>query len=810
VLPGRLDELALPASIDQTLDARVALLGTDARRFCQALALSSEEDPLHAQEYGELLPGVSGARLDAVFDELFSRGILVPPASSPAFVHEGLRDAVRRSIPGSEVPEVHRRVASAYRSGSAPSLVLSAYHSLEAGDTELGFAEGARAVHRRATISIRGAAFLRTEEGTRAFERLFEWGLATKKPWPDVLSIGQMLLTNAAVADARLVRHREPVIARLRLDSGLSDWEALSEIPDPVQRIQMAVGNAFMRHQSTPETERGLSPPEAIEMLCGAVAGLCGFFARRLEHTEVVALLPLLEPFRLLSPAVGAVADMLDTTVDSMVGRCVTERRKRVMRALSSPIPGLEEVPRIGMWWLNLYYQALDDACYGRPGAADPVHPLLSTAMYAPLAWDARLMAALYQGDLEGAEAARKERELSKLTRSDGAHAQLEGGFVYEVSAYDFLGDVLQLKRCLPRLEGRAHEGPATRTRYVLHLGNYYRLRGQLQKAIAAYEEALALTPSPAVSVDWAYIVMRYAHTLVDVGRAAEARDLCVRAVAEATAFGFMPRIARYMEMKLALAEAALGLSRAAAERSERIIEEAISEGIGGVHFAHLCLDQALAAQLARDEEFLERAISRLERLAANSKYPAFAMKHAHLLRLAQGRGRFQVAPNPPKPLGAWEMIPTAVAASHRTQLELCKGRGERAQRALRILLEAAASDEGYLYLIGDDGITLAASRAGSGPPASLEESLTERVRAGSVEAATTDETTQMPSLRPEAPSSYDVVEVVTDSGGRYVLAALAAMKPRNGALLPVPMTVRTTLSDALIRAGDTVAIPWT
>jgi hypothetical protein len=67
-----------------------------------------------------------------------------------------------------------------------------------------------------------------------------------------------------------------------------------------------------------------------------------------------------------------------------------------------------------------------------------------------------------------------------------------------------------------------------------------------------------------------------------------------------------------------------------------------------------------------------------------------------------------------------------------------------------------------------------------------------------------------MPSLRPEPETSYDVVEVVTETGGRYVLAALAAMKPRNGALLPVPMVVRTTLSDALIRAGDTVAIPWT
>src|SRR5438477_579383 len=39
VLPGSLDDLELPASIDQTLDAKIAMLGTDARKLCQALAL---------------------------------------------------------------------------------------------------------------------------------------------------------------------------------------------------------------------------------------------------------------------------------------------------------------------------------------------------------------------------------------------------------------------------------------------------------------------------------------------------------------------------------------------------------------------------------------------------------------------------------------------------------------------------------------------------------------------------------------------------------------------------------------------------
>jgi tetratricopeptide (TPR) repeat protein len=811
VLPGSLEDLQLPASIDQTLDAKIAMLGSDARRLCAALAVSSEVDPLQADEYGALVDGISGARLDAAISELVARSIVVSTPPSVAFSHEGLRDAAKRSIAAAEFTDLHRRVAAAYRSGAAPSLVLSAYHSLEAGDVELAFTHGARAVHRRATITMRGSAFLRSEEGSRAFERLFEWGLSRKNPpWPKVLTIGQVLLQNAAVGDMALVRHRDPVIARLRVDSGRADWEELGELHDPIERIQTAVGRAFARYESTPEHERGLPPLEAIEALCGAVAGLSGVFARRSEINEVVALLPLIEPFRIMSPAVAGVVDMLQFIVDAILGRSVREPRLRLLRDLSAPVAGLEEVTRVGIYWLNLYYQALDDAVHGRPDAAELASPLLQTATYAPLTWEARMVAALFQGDLEGADVARRERDLSRLARSPEIDAQLEGGFPYEAAAYDMLGDVLRLKRCLPWFEERARICPQGRPRYEMHLGNYHRLRGENQKALAAYERALALVPGPAAHGDFAYIAMRCTQALVDVGRPADARDLSARAVAEGDAFGIIRSTRHLLAMKLAVAEAALGLAEAAAERSERIIEEATSEELRGIFFVNLCRDQAQVAQLCRSEALLERAVVRLEQLAAHSRYPAFATKHAHLLRHAQGRGRFQVAPNPQKALGGGDATHTSMVVGVRTQIERCRGRDERARRALQILLDTAASEEGFLYVFGQNGMTLAASSTEKGPPGSLERSLAERIRSGAVEEDTTDETTQMRSLRPADPqNTFDVVEVISEKNGRCVLAALAALKPKNEILSPIPMTVRAALSDALIKAGDTAAIPW-
>ena len=821
VLPRRLEDLGLPASVDQAEDAKIASLGVDARRLCQSLALSSEQDPLLFEEYSYLVECLTDVRLDAAVNELVSRSVLVPLSSAFAFVHTGLREAARRSISAGELPGFHRRLSSAYASSSTPSIGVAAYHSLQADDVETAFAQAVRWVRRRKSLSVRGSAFIRTAEGTRSFERLFEWGLEHRKPWPDVVALGQTLLQQAAVSDLGLVRHRGTLVERLRIDTGLSDWDELSSLTDPLERIQAAIGRAFARYEATPEAERGLPPLEAIESLCGACAGLTGAFARRAEPLEVAKLLRLLAPFRPISPAVSAVADMVAYSVDSLLGRDVREERLRSLDLLSSPIHGLDDVPRIGMHWLNSYYLALDDAPNGRPRSAERLEPLLHTATYAPLAWEAKLVEALWQGDSEGAEVARRERDLANFARSADICAQLEGGIPYEALAYDQLGDLLKLKQFLPWYEERARACRSMQSHQEFYLGCYHRLRGELPKALAAYQRAHALAPSAAHFGEWPFIVWRLGQSLLDAGRAPEAREFTSSALVEAGAHGTTPLLLRLIEMTLATAEAQLGLRAEAAARSERVITRAIEQGIAGIVFVNLCREQARVAEFAQDGELLERAIVRLEDLAVQTRFPAFATKHAHTLRYAQGRGRFQAAPNEPKAFGGGESTHTSLVVGLRTQIELCTGRNERARRALKILLDAASSEEGFLYLCDPDRLELAASSLNVNPPPLLEAALFERIRAGAAEGDTTDDPRstnsqertgerKVPSLKPkDAAAQFDVVEVITQSNGRCILTALAAMKPRNGLLSPVPLLIREALSDALITAGDTAGIPW-
>jgi tetratricopeptide (TPR) repeat protein len=371
------------------------------------------------------------------------------------------------------------------------------------------------------------------------------------------------------------------------------------------------------------------------------------------------------------------------------------------------------------------------------------------------------------------------------------------------------MGDLLRLKRSLPWFEERAKTCPALNAYRHLHFGNYHRLRGELPKALAAYERAYSFAPSAAERGEFAYVVFRLSGALLDLGRAGDAHALLHDAVPQTLAHGTAPFVRMTVDMRLAAAEAALGLRDDARARAERVMEEALAEGLGGILFVNLCVEQAKVAELLRDKDLLERAIGRLEHLAAHTKHRAFAAKHAHLLRHAQGRGGFQVAPNPQKSFGGTESTHTSLVAGVRTQIDVCRGRGERARRALSILLETAASDEGFLYLCTASGVELAASHADRDPPASLEALLAERIRSAAPDEDTTSDSRDLPLAPAPDKGPFDIVEVLTETGGRIQLAAFAALRPRRGALAPVPLTVRSALSDALITAGDTPGIPW-
>lgn len=806
VLPSDMDGLALPSSVDQALETKIASLSADARRLAGLVALSYEREALLASEYRGLMPDLPPARLDAAHSELVSRTILVPSGPSFVFSHGALRDAARRSVPAVEYADYARGLARVYDAGPEPSELLAAYYFLEASDYELAFERAVRSVAHRAPRG-RCSAFSRTPAGARVFDRLFEWGLAQRKPWPQVISLGRMLLQLAVRTESSLIRHSSIILDRLRQDSGLADWETLSHIEDPGERIRTAIGMAHARHRATLEAERGLHPRSAIEELTVSVAMLCGVHSRMFAALPSLELLALLEPFRPISNAVGIVVDVVADGAAALLRRNSPAKRQRCIEALSRPVEGIDELARFGMYWTLCYYEAMEEVALGHPEAIKPLEPVTQIAAFAPLGWQAIMVAALFQGDMAGAERAKQQRELSRLARFD-VEGQIDAGVLYEASAYDILGDLLRLKQCVPWFEQRCEACPEMRPYYELHAGNCQRLRGELSKALAAYERAAALVPGPQVNGAWSYIVIRRAQALIGLERAADAKALCEEALELCRRHGIVWQPRLLIELTLAHALAVLGLVSEGVARAERVLAETEAERLSGILYVDTCSILGTIAQRASNDALLDRVIKRLE--AMEGAISSFAMRQLHVLKQSRDRSNFEVVRQPRTNLFATQTSRSSVAGGVRTQIELCRGPSERSRKALEILIETAAANTGFLYLCHASGLTLAASSTREAPPAALEVMLSERLNTLSSEEDTTSDSLVSTSVSDAPPlTDFSILELTVQSAGRCVLIGLAALRPRDRYLGQVPASIRTALSEAFLTAGDTTGVLW-
>jgi hypothetical protein len=159
--------------------------------------------------------------------------------------------------------------------------------------------------------------------------------------------------------------------------------------------------------------------------------------------------------------------------------------------------------------------------------------------------------------------------------------------------------------------------------------------------------------------------------------------------------------------------------------------------------------------------------------------------------------------------LNGGDTVHTTMAAALRTQLELCDGSNERGQRALRVLLDCAAADEGFLYVCSEiETVTLVAASSDVAEPDSLRGFITDWLRHSGVQEETQTASSSPTSTTGPLPG-YSVIELVTDSGGAPVLAGIAALRAHSSGLIRVPVPILSALADGLIGIGDSPGRPW-
>lgn len=805
-LPASFEGLGLPENLDQALEAKIAGLSTEARRLAEALALTTEHEPLLIGEYPKLWGDRDVGGLFAALNELVASSVLVDAGAAYLFASKQLAESIRRNIAPERLPELHRSIARALESEWAKDTILIAHHLFRAGDPSAAFERAVAAAFVRTDTSARGAVLLRSWDGASLMEKLYLWGREHGARRADLALLGRNVLQLASITDAALAKHAETIIEPLKREAGLTHWDEFADATDPTERIQRCLGAAFMEHESMPDNQRGLPPVAAIQELAISAGLLIGIYAREFQPENARALLDLMTPLRPLSPAVDVVTELVSYANGGLRGYHTREQRLRVLERVSEPVPGLDELTRDGIRLLSMYYLALEDAVQGYAGAVDLVAPLDEHAHTAPLAWQVRMIAHLFLGEDQKAAEARRKRDAAALGRLD-VDQHFDLSVLYEAGAFDQLGDLLGLKRCVAAIEERARRSPGWMPYALLYRGGYLALRGEISAAVEHYERGLALVPAPDAHSSWFHLVDHLTLALIDTGDAQRAYELASKAVADSERFPLVPNYRARLQASLGLAEASTGRGAEASARVRRGVETTERLGCVGVTLVDQYAKEAKVALLVGDRPTFQAAAQRIEAICLKSESTSFAAKHAELLRLADSpRGFAAVAANPTALLLSGDGH-TTMASGVRTELELCSGPDERARRALHVLTDWAAAGEGFLYLSRSDRLHFVASTSGDEPPASLDDTVATWLRNSSEEEETR---TQLLDAEPETESDpeYQLFALVAQRAGEPLLAGLGALKKSGASLRPLPTSILSALGEGLIAAGDASGLP--
>jgi hypothetical protein len=217
-------------------------------------------------------------------------------------------------------------------------------------------------------------------------------------------------------------------------------------------------------------------------------------------------------------------------------------------------------------------------------------------------------------------------------------------------------------------------------------------------------------------------------------------------------------------------------------------------------------VESAVLSHTIGDHARFEELTRKVGVLVTGVDSTALATQHARLLSMRRSTRFEPVAVPIGEALIATDY--TALASNVRTELERCRGSLERSVRALKFLLTYSGAARGYLYLYRAEQLELAAAIPDDEPAVTLDERLKEWAASafdgdGLTTTASLDD---IPVAVP--PSPYSFLELVVGSQSGIVLAGVAALEPSRGPLARVPEDVLRTVSEELIRSGDSAGKP--
>jgi tetratricopeptide (TPR) repeat protein len=390
---------------------------------------------------------------------------------------------------------------------------------------------------------------------------------------------------------------------------------------------------------------------------------------------------------------------------------------------------------------------------------------------------------------------------------------QLSAGAVHQhVFAYSLSENLTGMRRAIPEMEALARSHPTFGPFVPFARAEHARICGNYDEALARIEDALRMIV-PGEHPLWPWVVGSRLTTLLALGRAEEAHALALRELAAASAVG-LDVMKGHIEIPFALIEAKLGRYDSACERLDRLNNHRSAMNMQGVTLGWGYEARArVALSMGDGDSFEKNAQLCAQQYRKAGGDPSLAAKYERLMQDARNRGLLMHA-ELIDALAAADIDvdttqPTAPAPSTAGSvyaLSACISAGERADRALRLLIESSGAVDGALYLLDGDALKLAASSRAGLVSHDARAKLMGLVDSDcAIERAPSDRPTRTLHVPAPHSSEANVSHLVLRClrNGRRAVAGVATLYFASGATPNLPFAIGSIAADLLINAGD-------
>lgn len=809
-LPSRLDPGDLPPTLGDALKGRLGRLEAPALELAQTLALAAKKG-FSVQECLALSSHGDGGRLRRALGALTAADIVTTDGTRYSFSHPSWEAMLAGSMDPERARLLHARVAEQLATEPMNHRFRAAHHWLLAGERDRAL-DALLEYSRVATPAIGLANYLDFTQSLSpvwlpTYTALIRHCEETARPRLQAMELREAAVNLAGVT---ATDGREPLrdlTAQLVQDSGLAILASLDDGMDASARTFSALQKAVERYERLPPNERVYSPTEAVQRLYRVLARCIAMAGRALDYA-LLEWMPSLTPFTALTPATEIMVLNHRSTLDVLAGRMERAREgyERLLDCTAQPDTGLQGEDLINLRNSVSWALGVIEIQMGIRGGTRWADAIESSPLFEVNAWRLRLMNAVLQADLETAERCKKHLEILRI--QNRPTQMFEGSYLsHLVRTYAVYQDFAGIRTLLPELEAMAAAMPTWAP--VLHCarGLYAGLRGDWESALAQARLGLE-TARPGRHVLWSPLAGLHITSLLRLGRLSEAKEDGDRLLADAKR-AELDTYTMYVSQPLALVESALGHHDVAVAYADDEIRRFTSLGSTGALLGSLYETRVRVALAMGDVEAFQQNADLCAKEYRVGHNPPLTARFDRLMQEARRSGASADAGE----------LKSAVVSKKPDEasrvamlLAACRGPRERAERALRVLLDQLGLDTGFLYTLQPGGPTLAAFLGVHAPPSGLDTAVgayLERAARDSGDATGTIQAELRPDLDLPMLGESLLVPLVLghDSAEGYALAGAVVVATAEAPAWNQPYRLLAAVSRSLMDSGDVATV---